>query len=65
MVMDFFESVRDSLRQRFGRRHTDDREMTVEESEALRQYNDAEARVTGHTMGDPNAVRAFGKGRPR
>jgi hypothetical protein len=66
MLKDFFESVRDGLRHRFGRRHTDTAEKPNEdEFEALRRHNDAEARVTGRTIGDPNSVRAFGKGRPR
>jgi hypothetical protein len=65
MLKDFFASVRDGLRHRFGRQHTGEREMTNDEAEALRQYNDAEARGTGRTMGDPNSVRAFRKGRPR
>lgn len=66
MFKDFFESVGESLRHRFGRRHADDGGTTSQdESEALRQHNDTEARVTGRTMGDPKSVRAFGKGRPR
>ena len=67
MLSGFFESIRDSFRHRFGRQaDTDDYRATAdEERAALGRHNDAEARIVGRTMGEPNEIRAFGKGRPR
>ena len=66
MFKGLYDTIMDSLRHRFGRQsHMGDDGATVEQREALAQHNDAEARVVGRTMGDPNSVRAFGKGRPR
>ncbi len=36
-----------------------------EEHAALARHNDAEANIVGRTLGDPDGIRAFGKGRPR
>lgn len=67
MLSALFESIRDSFRYRFGRREqTDDHQATAdEERAALGRHNDAEARVVGRTLGSPNEIRSFGKGRPR
>ena len=67
MLSGFFESIRDSFRHRFGKQaHIDEYEAVAdEERAALERHNNAEARVVGRTMGDPEAIRAFGKGRPR
>lgn len=66
MFKDLFESIRDSFRYRFGRRAGAEHTATDEETrEALRHHNDAEARVAGRTMGEPDGIRAYGKGSPR
>jgi hypothetical protein len=66
MLRNLFTAITDGFRYRFGRQsHAGDDQLTNEQREALAQHNDAEARVVGRTMGDPNSVRAFGKGRPR
>ena len=67
MLSALFESIRDSLRYRFARQgQTNDYRATAdEERTALDGHNDAEARVVGRTLGSPNEIRSFGKGRPR
>jgi hypothetical protein len=63
MFGDFVASLRDLWRHRFGsisNRHTDttDHEDTFD----ARRSNEAEARVVGRTMGEPNGIRAWSKG---
>lgn len=67
MFSGLFNSIRDSFRHRFGQQESkDEYQATVdEERAALGRHNDSEARVVGRTMGEPNELRAFGKGRPR
>lgn len=62
-----FESIRDGFRHRFGRRVSADDYQAIddEERDALDQHNESEARIVGRTLGEPNELRAFGKGRPR
>jgi len=70
MYNGLFASIIDSLRHRFGstspQGDTPDYQPTRgEERAALARHNDAEANIVGRTLGDPDGIRAFGKGRPR
>jgi len=66
-----FDSILDGIRHRFGSAPSPedgigDYHPTDKESrDLLDRHNDAEARVVGRTMGYPDGIRAFGKGRPR
>jgi hypothetical protein len=77
MFSSLFASIADSVRHRFRGSRTpagenqSGREQPGEPSayrgdpDALERHNRAEANVVGRTMADDNAIRAFGKGRPR
>ncbi len=77
MLSGLFTSIADSIRHRFRSRRTPSggnqsaREQPGEPSayrgdpDALERHSRAEANVVGRTMADDNAIRAFGKGRPR
>lgn len=67
MLGNLFGSIWESLRHRFGTRpRTIDYEPKHgEELAALERHNDAEARIVGRALADPNAIRSSGKGRPR